>query len=266
MRLNNKIFKFSLLKYLLLGFGCASDNNFQELDEFSPYNSDTVVVSSEEVAARDKAMLDQDDIEDDDDDDEFEYDDDYATLSDAMSDHDEGDSEIRFMRDIAGVLVSRLAESMPLSYSSLPMMVTTPVLADDLVEKNAFSHYLQESLVSELHHGKFSVIDTNISDVLEYSKEGNFLLSRDWERLPDEVRVDLALVTTLMLNKRGLNISSRVINIFSGRVVASALVYVNLPQISNYFSVSRIVTENKNDVLELDNSGERSIYIIGDKK
>ena len=265
MRLNNKIFKFSLLKYLLLGFGCTSDNNFQELDEFSPYNSDTVVVSSAEVAERDKAMLEEDDIEDDDDD-GLEYDDDYATLSDAISDHDEGDSEIRFMRDIAGVLVSRLADSMPLSYSSLPMMVTTPVLADDLVEKNAFSHYLQESLVSELHQGKFSVIDTNISDVLEYSKEGNFLLSRDWERLPDEVRVDLALVTTLMLNKRGLNISARVINIFSGRVVASALVYVNLSQISNYFSVSRIVTENKNDVLELDSSGERSIYIIGDKK
>lgn len=253
--LSKKIFQLLLLFYVVFFNGCASKSNeFQELEDFKYGTSNKGDNDDDD---------DDDDDEDDDDTEESDLDVYRKTL---LSDsYDDGDSSIKFMKDIAGLLVSRLSETVPVSSSSLPMIVTTPVLADDFAEKNSFSNYLQESLISELNQANFFVVDSNIGDVLEFTKEGNFLLSRDWEKLPEELRVDLALVSTLMLNKRGLNISSRLVNIFTGRVIGSALVYASLPQVSNYFSISRLVTSNDDGNLELDGSGERSVYVIGNK-
>ena len=181
---------------------------------------------------------------------------------DIMVDNQQSEEEV-FYKSVSQRIIRQLMSNIDLLSSREPMVVTTPVLASNFREKVTLSNHLQQSFISELHEYRFVLVDMNVADFIEVKPSGEFLLSRDWEKVSADVDVQMALVCTLSPDTQGMSISTRIINVHSRRVMASSLVYVNADEMTNFFRISHLITENPSGVLEQnEKEGMQQIYIL----
>jgi TolB-like protein len=168
-----------------------------------------------------------------------------------------------FVKSLSYRITEELIANIDLKNSRAPMAVTTPVLASNFKERIALSHFLQQSLISDLHNHQFFILDINISDYMQITQDGEFMLSREWKHVAPELEIQMVLVTTLVPDIKGININSRIVNIHSHRVMASAQVYVRAEEMKNFFRYSRLITENADEVLERnEEEGQQAIYLL----
>lgn len=168
-----------------------------------------------------------------------------------------------FMEELSYQITEQLMMNIDLIDSRAPLGVTTPVLASNFRETVSLSYQLQQGLINELHSNQFFVVDMNLADYIKITDDGEFMLSRKWESVPRQVEIQLVLLTTLVPDKGGISINVRIVNIFSRRVVASAMTYVRLKDMENVFTLSRTVVSNEDGVLEQnDKEGDSAVYII----
>ena len=189
--------------------------------------------------------------------------DEYVEMVIAAQNKPEKPTEKIFMEELSHKITERLMSNIDLYDSRAPMVVATPVLANNFQETVSLSHQLQQGLINELHANQFFVVDMNLSDYIKINHDGEFMLSRDWDNIPSNIEVQLVLVSTLVPDKAGISVNTRIVNIYSRRVVASSMVYVKVEQMENIFTMSRTVVSNEEGVLEQNASeGESVVYII----
>lgn len=129
--------------------------------------------------------------------------------------------------------------------------ITTIVSLDDLDRSSTFGRMISESLFNELHERKFKTIDLRSSELITVTKDGEFVLTRDVEKLKDEIPQSVTLVGTYTpLDKDRVVINTRIINIFT----------------SDVLSTSRIIFIHENDCKTFDlcpqQSKENQINLI----
>jgi len=105
---------------------------------------------------------------------------------------------------------------------------------------NMLGTILAEEFIFELQRNGLVVVDYKVQDNIEVKGTGDFIFSRDKNKLTLTGVMEYVLVGTLMYNKQGIWINARIVNIESKKVVSSA------KKLVPYFILDNIVPYDMN--------------------
>lgn len=125
-------------------------------------------------------------------------------------------------------LVSEISNQLLLNISNKDkkynkFVITTFVNLDNFSKTSKFARIVSESLIDEMHKRRFKIIDFRTQDAISIDKEGSFILTRDVQKLRDEIPESLLLIgtyTKIAANK--VLINARIINNFTSQVLSTA--------------------------------------------
>jgi TolB-like protein len=105
------------------------------------------------------------------------------------------------------------------------IVVTSLVNLDEFEQTSKFGRMVAESLINELHYRKFKVIDFRATEAININESGEFALTRNIDKLKDEMPEALILVGTYsILDKSRLVINTRIVNNFTSDVISTSRV------------------------------------------
>jgi len=120
--------------------------------------------------------------------------------------------------------------------------LTTFVNLDNLKETSSFGRVISESLINELATKNFNVIDFRQQNVISVNSQGEFLLTRDTEKLIDEIPGALILVGTYsVLEKDLIVINARIINNETLDIVSTARIIIQNYQTCKKFNLCTVI-------------------------
>jgi len=110
---------------------------------------------------------------------------------------------------------------------STPVAVTSFVLLDGALDKTSLlGNQISESLMHEIHKFGIPVLDFKVSEMLNITPEGDFILSRDYTKLSGDIPIRYIVTGTLVKHQGGYLVNARVVGIESKAVVASAQSFI----------------------------------------
>ncbi|MFC3186738.1 FlgO family outer membrane protein [Shewanella intestini] len=150
--------------------------------------------------------------------------------------------------------------------STQPLVVATPVMTEDYDQTNTLGMQLQQGLMTAFHAHEFNVVDLNVANAIRVTHHGEFLLSRDWKKLPGDLPVAHVLVSTMSLTPEGILFNGRIVNITNNRVVSSVQSFVNGQSLSGYLQAPQRI-ETRDGLLYRHETAQNGRYtILGDKQ
>ncbi|MGL5410752.1 MAG: FlgO family outer membrane protein, partial [Shewanella sp.] len=150
--------------------------------------------------------------------------------------------------------------------SDQPIVVATPVLVGDMNSTNALAQQLQQGLMTSLHSFQFNVVDLNLAEGLRVTPQGDFVLTRDWQKLSTTLPVEHLLVSTMSMTTTGMAINSRIVNINNNRVVSASQTYVTQQALANYLQLSEQVISQDGMLYRQASPGMNEVRVLGDGK
>ncbi|SFC26021.1 FlgO family outer membrane protein [Pseudoalteromonas denitrificans] len=124
-----------------------------------------------------------------------------------------------FVKKISGELLENLkyvSDETPLAVSSFVM------LDGELMDSDIVGRQISESFIHEIYKAGIPVIDFKVTDYMRVTPDGDFILSRDFLELKDNLPIQYVLVGTLVRHRSGHIVNVRIVGIRSKAVVASA--------------------------------------------
>lgn len=163
-------------------------------------------------------------------------------------------------------IVTELVKQNDALRSDQPIVVTTPVLVGDLSSTNALAQQLQQGLITSLHQFQFNVVDLNLADGLRVTADGDFILTRDWQKLSTNLPVDHLLVSTMSRTTNGMAINSRIVSLSNNRVVSTSQTFVTQNELANYMQLSEQVISQDGILYRQAGPGMNEVRVLGDGK
>ncbi|WP_133407586.1 FlgO family outer membrane protein [Parashewanella tropica] len=125
----------------------------------------------------------------------------------------------------------------------LPLVVTTPVAAEDFNQSASFTNQLQQELMTAFSRAGYIVAEPNVADRLMIKANGEFVLSRDWQELSGDLDIGLLVVTTYSLGLANVKLNTRVINVQNNQVVAAESSVIPVSSLGQFLSPAEKVIE-----------------------
>jgi TolB-like protein len=130
---------------------------------------------------------------------------------------------VKHVGDYVQILAQDLVGNMEYVNQQTPIGITHfALLGSDLQKTNFLGYQLAESLMHEIHKFRIPVIDYKAMDYLRVTREGDFLMSRDYLELSPELPIEYVLTGTLTRHQGGYLVNARILGLTSKAVVASA--------------------------------------------
>ncbi len=127
-----------------------------------------------------------------------------------------------YVEQMALGLVDTLEAEAP-DNNSINIAVTTIVDLDASLNKsNQLGNQLAETFIHQLQKFGYGVVDFKTMDNIDVSNRGDFVLSRDIEKLSESSMANYVLAGTLIYRPNGVAVNTRVINVHSKHIVASS--------------------------------------------
>lgn len=145
-----------------------------------------------------------------------------------------------------------------------PLLVTTPVLLDSLNGTNPLGLQLQQGLIAAMHDHQFNLVDLNVAQSVRVTDSGDFILSRDWRKLGDDLPVEHVLVSTMNLSLDELVVNSRIVNVTNNRVVSVASASVTLAELPGYLRASERVEAKQGLLIRHSTQGQGNMQMVGE--
>jgi len=147
-----------------------------------------------------------------------------------------------------------------------PLLVATPVLLTDLTTTNALGLQLQQGLIAGMHQHQFNLVDVNVGENIRVTPLGDFILTRNWERLPADIAVEHVLVTTMSLNSKGVVVNARIVDIRNNRVVSVSQGTFYASELPSYLQLSQKVVSRDGLLYRYSSRGMQAVDLIGEKQ
>jgi len=129
---------------------------------------------------------------------------------------------VNYVEQMALDLVDTL-ESEALDNNSINIAVTTIVDLDASLNKsNQLGNQIAESFIHQLQKFGYGVVDFKAMNSIDVSNRGDFVLSRDIEKLSESSMANYVLAGTLIYRPNGVAVNTRVINVHSKHVIATS--------------------------------------------
>ncbi|WP_417359951.1 FlgO family outer membrane protein [Gallaecimonas pentaromativorans] len=121
-----------------------------------------------------------------------------------------------------GQLTDKLVQNARYVDYKTPMVVATLVDSHALSKGTALGQAMAESFTSHLHQAGYTLVDLKSQGAVNITQDGDFIFSRDADKLRAKLPVDFVLAGTYETSPEGVNVNVRIIGIKSKLVVASA--------------------------------------------
>lgn len=135
-------------------------------------------------------------------------------------------SEEPALRAYGEKLVEDLTATIPPTAFIDKIAIATMVDVDSLERTDWLGRELAEIFVSSLHNKGFTVVDYKLTGFLEVTKNGDYVYSRNWQKLATKAKVSRVLTGTMSFSERGVMLYGRIVNLKTSMVEASAEVFI----------------------------------------
>ncbi|MCL1036469.1 hypothetical protein L2750_04800 [Shewanella submarina] len=186
-------------------------------------------------------------------------------LSQQSLQHDMGKPPKSAVNHLASRAVFELMMNNDALRPTQPVVVATPVMVGDFNDTNALGKQLQQGMMAALHINQFNVVDMNVAEAMRVTKDGNFILSRDWRQLPGDVLVEYSLVSTMSLDVNGLQLNSRLIDLANNRVVSASQAFASYNELGEYLMASEKVVSENGLLYRYEKPGRGQALLLGDE-
>lgn len=115
--------------------------------------------------------------------------------------------------------------------------------SEDLASVNHFGNMLAENFIYELQQNGIPVVDYKVAGAVTVTPLGDFVFSRNPDRLNLTNSMSYVLTGTMTYNKRGLILNARMVNYDNKRVVASS------KKIIPYFVLDSIIPSSEKHIV-----------------
>lgn len=166
---------------------------------------------------------------------------------------------------LSAYLVRQLTQQLPPHQTDGNILVTTPVLVANLEDTNHLGLSLQQSLMSHFKQQGHNVVDANLAVAMQVSKQGDFMLSRDWQRLSQEMLVQYVMVTTLSPSADSVLVNSRILDKRTNRILAASQTHITAAQLPNYIKTTEQVTINQGKLSRGVDNAQQAVTFLGGK-
>ncbi len=95
-----------------------------------------------------------------------------------------------------------------------------------LDQGTVFSNHLSEAIIYDLHKFGVPVLDYKVTDYIRVTESGDFVLSRNYQELSDEVAIRYVVTGTLTTHQQGVLVNARLVQIDNKRVVSAARTFI----------------------------------------
>ena len=112
--------------------------------------------------------------------------------------------------------------------------VVSMVELDDLRSTTRLGQQISEGIVHYLHVSGYRLVDFKLTGTISVTPEGDFIQSRDWQRLKNEIDVDYLVSGTLDKYEGGVYLNVRMVGFHSQVVVASSQTFITAVQLKNF--------------------------------
>ncbi|GAA5141547.1 FlgO family outer membrane protein [Thalassotalea piscium] len=108
-----------------------------------------------------------------------------------------------------------------------PVAVTSFVNLDsDFESSSLLGNQIAESLMHEIHKVGIPVLDYKVTDYLRVTEQGDFIMSRNFNELTNNIPIRYVFTGNLVKHQGGYLVNARVVGIKSKAVVASAQSFI----------------------------------------
>ena len=130
------------------------------------------------------------------------------------------------LKKYANKLVDDVVGSLKPDVNIDKVAIATPVNVESLESTDWLGRELAEYFVSALHNKGFSVLEYKIKGWLEITSQGDYIYSRNWQKLASTARVSRILSGTMSHNDTGVMIYARLVNIKDAVVDGTAEIFI----------------------------------------
>lgn len=128
-----------------------------------------------------------------------------------------------YMRGLMQDLVSNLEYV----NARTPVAVTSFVNLDgDFEHASLLGNQIAESLMHEIHKVGIPVLDYKVTDYLRVTEQGDFIMSRNFNELSENIPIRYVFTGNLVKHQGGYLVNARVVGIKSKAIVASAQSFI----------------------------------------
>ena len=130
-----------------------------------------------------------------------------------------------------------------LNISQNKIAITSFVSLNNLDETSVIGRMISENLIHEMQVRGYSIIDFKTMDNIKIEKDGDYIFTREIEKLRKEYFVNFVLSGTLTEYKDGIMVNARIINMKDHSVVSTAQVWISkrlIKRIKGTHSIERV--------------------------
>ena len=137
--------------------------------------------------------------------------------------HAYGEPMIKNINNYVRGIMHKLVDNIHYINDKTPIGVASFIFLDSSYkESNLLGNQISESFMHEVHQFGIPVIDFKATDYIRVTEAGDFIFSRDFLELKDELPIKYVLAGTLVKHQDGYIVNARIIGLTSKAIVASA--------------------------------------------
>ena len=127
-------------------------------------------------------------------------------------------------------LADQIERNLPHRYKAIPIAVTSFVNLNKMDHTNRLGRLIAENLQHELQVRGWHVIDVRLTKSIIINKKGEFILSRDIDRLKlQSAKIGAVLSGTYTTLKNAIIINARLIQLSNAEILSSAQIALPIP-------------------------------------
>ena len=130
------------------------------------------------------------------------------------------------INDVVKGLAFQMLDNSAFVNTKAPVAVASFVNLKDLESTNWLGNQLSERFVHELQRHGLLIVDFKTTGHIRVTKDGDYVLSRDWQELPERQIIDYVVTGTMIEQAGGVIVNARMIGIESKVVVATAQAFI----------------------------------------
>ncbi|MGN1393477.1 MAG: FlgO family outer membrane protein [Succinivibrionaceae bacterium] len=134
-------------------------------------------------------------------------------------------------------LVDKVAKSINIVQNVDKVAIATPVDIRSLENTDWLGRELAEAFVDSLHKRGFLVLEYKLKGWLEITKDGDYIYSRNWQKLASSAKVSRILSGTISRNDKGVMVYARLVNIQTLLVEGAADIFIPYSELPEFYSV-----------------------------
>jgi len=172
-----------------------------------------------------------------------------SSLNAANTIYNSSNSDAGIMNELVSSLSSQLTQNKNFANIENPVIaITSFVSLDDLKSTSRLGNILSENLIHEMQIRGYSVIDFKTMNNIKIDEQGDFLFSRDINKLRSSLNVDYALTGTYVKYRNGTVVNARILNLKTHIVLSTAQILIPRSVVKHISKVHTILNFTPNQI------------------